>query len=112
MARIIQLLLRNMLDTSWRKHDICGLHMIQKTKRCVNLSVHLNLSTYSTLKDFRGLFMAPYIIAGITAHLEMTTGLPDELEVTEYPCGALALSTAAVCHSISDSAPVLTIDML
>ncbi|KAG6894907.1 hypothetical protein C0992_004016 [Termitomyces sp. T32_za158] len=46
-------------------------------------------------EDFEGLFMAPYIIAGMTAHTEMTAGLPDHLEVTEYPCGALALSTAA-----------------
>ncbi|KIL64224.1 hypothetical protein M378DRAFT_11608 [Amanita muscaria Koide BX008] len=46
-------------------------------------------------KEFEGLFMAPYIIAGMTSHLEMTAGLPDELQVAAYPRGALALATVA-----------------
>ncbi|KAG6807254.1 hypothetical protein H0H92_008234 [Tricholoma furcatifolium] len=45
--------------------------------------------------DFKGLFLPSYIIAGITSHLEMTAGLPDELDVADFPCGALALSTVA-----------------
>ena len=40
--------------------------------------------------------MAPYIIAGITTHLELTAGLPEELRVTEHPRGALVLATVAV----------------
>ncbi|KAF8329951.1 hypothetical protein F5887DRAFT_1082120 [Amanita rubescens] len=45
--------------------------------------------------DYKGLFLAPYIIAGITAHLEMTARLPEELQITSPPKGALALATIA-----------------
>ncbi|KAM6489613.1 hypothetical protein JOM56_014935 [Amanita muscaria] len=46
-------------------------------------------------QEFEGLFMAPYIIAGMTSHLEMTAGLPNQLQVVAYPRGALALATVA-----------------
>ncbi|KAJ3574501.1 hypothetical protein NP233_g1725 [Leucocoprinus birnbaumii] len=51
--------------------------------------------THDLDDKFEGLFLAPYIIAGITAHLEMTATLSDELKVLNYPHGALALSTVA-----------------
>ena len=41
-------------------------------------------------------FLAPYIIAGIRAHLEMTANLPPVLQITALPQGALALATVAV----------------
>ncbi|KAG6810967.1 hypothetical protein H0H92_009586 [Tricholoma furcatifolium] len=45
--------------------------------------------------DFSGLFLPPYIVTGITAHLELTMGLLTELQVLEHPRGALALATVA-----------------
>ncbi|KAM6489656.1 hypothetical protein JOM56_014892 [Amanita muscaria] len=47
------------------------------------------------MQEFEGLFLAPYIIAGVTSHLEMTAGLPNQLQVVAYPLGALALATVA-----------------
>ncbi|KAF8332569.1 hypothetical protein F5887DRAFT_1080649 [Amanita rubescens] len=44
---------------------------------------------------YQGLFLAPYIVAGIRAHLEMTAQLPPELQISEPPRGALALATVA-----------------
>ncbi|KAF8308527.1 hypothetical protein F5887DRAFT_859477, partial [Amanita rubescens] len=46
-------------------------------------------------KDYKGLFLTPYIIAGLAAHLEMTAKLPEELQITVPPRGALALATVA-----------------
>ena len=46
-------------------------------------------------KDYKGLFLAPYIIADITAHLEMTANLPDEVKLTVAdPDGTTTFTTS------------------
>ena len=72
----------------WEEHDATNPLVSRRHSRpCF---------TNDILQDYKGLFLAPYIIAGIRAHLEMTANLPPVLQITAPPQGALALATVAV----------------
>ncbi|KAJ3552590.1 hypothetical protein NP233_g12846 [Leucocoprinus birnbaumii] len=83
--------------------DTCGDSSPSSIQEYVDLLLENGKARYmwkttdleSLTGTFEGLFLAPYIIAGISSHLEMTAGLPDELTVSTYPQGALALATVA-----------------
>ncbi|KAJ3576934.1 hypothetical protein NP233_g74 [Leucocoprinus birnbaumii] len=83
--------------------DTCGDSSPSSIQEYVDLLLEKDKARYlwkttdleSLTGTFEGLFLAPYIVAGISSHLEMTAGLPDELTVSTYPQGALALATVA-----------------
>ncbi|KAG5635851.1 hypothetical protein H0H81_009859 [Sphagnurus paluster] len=51
--------------------------------------------------EYSGIFRSSFIIAGLSAHLKMTSGLCAELQVDEYPQGALVIAIVSAERSIN-----------
>ncbi|KAG5634129.1 hypothetical protein H0H81_003286 [Sphagnurus paluster] len=51
--------------------------------------------------EYSGIFRSPFIIAGLSAHLKMTSGLCAKLQVDTYPQGVLVIAIVSAKRSIN-----------